>query len=244
MAENVLAQLLSPTLARQAEQQRLQGQVLATADSRNPLLAEAGRTANLMRGSAGGLFGTDLRSPQQMIAEQAKQIQASNMTQAQKIAAMKQLDLGLGTAYEQNVLANQKTQQEINDPGYTVRKIKTGETTNVLGETVDIERTALLDKQGNVVRFYDEGRPEVEVSREQTEETADQESTEGTERQALAKQLQEFLSSEDAVEAARTGRPIKLPTSNTFVRYDKELNRWVPVQIQQPDIQGELGVNP
>ena len=236
MADNLLAQLLSPTLARAAEQQRLQGQVLATADARNPLLAEAGRTANLMRGSLGGLFGTDLRSPIERISAEAKAIQADpNLNEDQKIAAMKRLDPGLGAAYEQQVLATRKTRKDLDDPGYTIQEIIVGETKDVLGNVVPIKRTVVLDREGNIVRELGAGpRKKAEIVDEDEVPTEEPKGT----RQAVIDDLASRL---DASKA--DGSSVRLPNGK-IVRWNPEKKSFEYIQAETPDVGGALGVNP
>jgi len=237
MSENLLAQLLSPTLARAAEQQRLQGQVLATAGARNPLLAEAGRTANIMRGSLGGLFGTDLRSPMERISEQAKAIQDNpNLNEDQKIQAMKQLDPGLGAAYEQQVLTSRKTRKDLEDPGYTVKDVIVGNVKDpITGMTRSIKRTAILDKNGNVIRYIGPAEnTEAEIT---DNEEVPSEEPQGN-REAV---IQDLASRLDA--AKKDNSAVRLPDGRV-VRWNPEKNSFEYVNIEAPDVGGDLGVSP
>lgn len=230
--QQLLAQLLSPALAQQSEQQRLQAQALATAESRNPLLAEAGRTANMMRGSLGSLFGTDLRSAQQRVADQAKQIIGNtNLSEEQKIQALKQVDPRIGAAYEQQVLATKQSKKALEDK-FTIEKLPFGDPNPFTGKRP--ERAAVI-KNGQFVRWLGEGETTqggsvtVEPEQQETAKTAED---------ALREQLRA-----QALEAQKTGRPIKLP-SGQFAIWDSKQNKWVPFTPPAPDIQGDLGVQP
>jgi hypothetical protein len=72
MAENsvgLLASLLSPAAARASQKQQSLQNILSMAGSRNPLLAEAGKTAGMFSQSLGRFVGTDMRSEAEKSAE-------------------------------------------------------------------------------------------------------------------------------------------------------------------------------
>lgn len=71
MAESVglLASLLSPGAARESARQQQLKNILATANSSNPLLAEAGKTAGMFSQALGRTLGRDMRSEQEKSAE-------------------------------------------------------------------------------------------------------------------------------------------------------------------------------
>lgn len=112
MASTLLSTLLSPTAALAARQQAEQ-----PAASNNPLgllEQETLKGLGMLRGSLAGLTGTDLRSPQERVAEQARQIVNNpSLNEEQKIQAMKQIDPALGMAYEQQVLTAKSTRSDI-----------------------------------------------------------------------------------------------------------------------------------
>lgn len=71
MAESVglLASLLSPGAARESARQQQFKNILSTANSSNPLLAEAGKTAGMFSQALGRTLGRDMRSEQEKSAE-------------------------------------------------------------------------------------------------------------------------------------------------------------------------------
>jgi len=74
MAESVglLASLLSPGAARQTAKQQNLKNILSTANSSNPLLVEAGKTAGMFSQALGRTLGRDMRSEQEKSAERIK----------------------------------------------------------------------------------------------------------------------------------------------------------------------------
>lgn len=70
----LLAQLLSPAAAAELERQRRAEQGLAVANARNPLLAEAARTAGMFSQAVGNIAGTDMRSAQERQSAQLREI--------------------------------------------------------------------------------------------------------------------------------------------------------------------------
>lgn len=70
----LLAQLLSPAAAADIERRRREEQGLATSSARNPLLAEAARTAGMFSQAVGNIAGTDMRSAQERQSAQIQEI--------------------------------------------------------------------------------------------------------------------------------------------------------------------------
>lgn len=70
----LLAQLLSPVAAAELERRRREEQGLATAQARNPLLAEAARTAGMFSQAVGNIAGTDMRSAAERQSAQIREI--------------------------------------------------------------------------------------------------------------------------------------------------------------------------
>lgn len=104
MAESVglLASLLSPGAARESARQQQLKNILSTANSSNPLLAEAGKTAGMFSQALGRTLGRDMRSEQEKSAERissAVQAASGDTLYAKLITAAQNPSLSVSEKY-------------------------------------------------------------------------------------------------------------------------------------------------
>lgn len=134
MAESVglLASLLSPGAARQTARQQQLKNILSTANSSNPLLAEAGKTAGMFSQALGRTIGRDMRSEQEKSAERisnAVTSAAGDTLYDKLITAAKNPELSVNEKY---ILASQAQKIKPEAPAAIKRENFVDPTTNKL----------------------------------------------------------------------------------------------------------------
>lgn len=159
--DSMILELLDPEAARRLSQKERLNQQLAMAQSRNPLLAEAQRTAGMLSQSLGSALGRDMRSPEE---KRAVNIQAALRKTNGNIVEAANLLRDSDPAGAM-LLARQGAAMRELQPKLTQREVPMGYRTitvrNEFGlpesKTVQDKKLGAFDEQGNLVGFYEEG---------------------------------------------------------------------------------------